>query len=105
MEAPETTSASLFKTEQLDGIGYLFGRNISHSFSPLLHGTVYEGLGLNWQQFLLDSGDVTQFLQLLQEPKCFGMFSFCQVRMVLFPGECSRSATISLFRASEMQFI
>lgn len=59
-------------TDQVDGAAYLFGYPIAHSMSPLLHGTVYEGLVLNWRQYLLESKDIALFLRLIREQKCFG---------------------------------
>ncbi|KAF2803844.1 uncharacterized protein BDZ99DRAFT_467959 [Mytilinidion resinicola] len=56
----------------LDRVGYLFGHPIAHSMSPLLHQTVYEGLGLKWAQLPLDSTDMDHFLKLIQDPKFYG---------------------------------
>ncbi|OCK73659.1 hypothetical protein K432DRAFT_387279 [Lepidopterella palustris CBS 459.81] len=56
----------------LDRVGYLFGHPIAHSMSPLLHQTVYDGLGLKWSQLPLDSTDMDNFLKLIQDPKFYG---------------------------------
>lgn len=45
---------------------------IAHSMSPLLHQTVYNGLGLNWAQLPLESTDMSLFLKLIQDPKFYG---------------------------------
>ena len=42
--------------------------------SPLLHGTVYRELGLQWEQFRLDSTDMNLFLRLMHHPKFYGSF-------------------------------
>ncbi|OHF04635.1 quinate dehydrogenase [Colletotrichum orchidophilum] len=60
------------KIEQLDRHGYLFGQKITHSLSPLLHTTIYEGIGLKWEQMRLDSADLPLFLELIKHPKCYG---------------------------------
>lgn len=43
--------------------------------SPMLHGTVYRELGLQWEQFRLDSTDMKLFLRLMHHPKFYGSFS------------------------------
>ncbi|KAF9869681.1 hypothetical protein CkaCkLH20_12868 [Colletotrichum karsti] len=60
------------KIEQLDRHGYLFGQKITHSLSPLLHSTIYEGIGLKWEQMRLDSADMAMFLELIKHPKFYG---------------------------------
>ncbi|KAF6831462.1 quinate dehydrogenase [Colletotrichum plurivorum] len=60
------------KIEQLDRHGYLFGQKITHSLSPLLHSTIYDGIGLNWEQMRLDSADMPLFLELIKHPKFYG---------------------------------
>jgi quinate dehydrogenase len=50
----------------------VFGYPIAHSMSPLLHQTIYEGLGLNWSQFSLESVDMNLFLRLREDPKFIG---------------------------------
>lgn len=39
----------------LDGVAYLYGHPLLNSLSPPLHSTVYNALGLNWQQIPLSS--------------------------------------------------
>lgn len=39
----------------LDGVAYLYGHPLLNSLSPPLHKTVYNALGLNWQQIPLSS--------------------------------------------------
>lgn len=69
----EATCAALFpESVDRDGVAYLFGAPIAHSMSPFLHGTVYDGMGLNWRQYLLESTDIPLFLQLVRERKCIG---------------------------------
>lgn len=58
--------------QQLDRHGYLFGQKITHSLSPFLHQLVYDRLGLAWSQIRLDSCDMQQFLQLVQDPAFYG---------------------------------
>ncbi|KAG7284071.1 Quinate dehydrogenase [Staphylotrichum longicolle] len=57
---------------QLDKHGFLFGKKLTASMSPLLHDVVYKGLGLNWEQIRLDSTDMNLFLGLIQHPKFYG---------------------------------
>ncbi|KAL1619348.1 Quinate dehydrogenase [Diplodia seriata] len=52
--------------------GYLFGHPIAHSMSPLLHQTVYDGIGLNWEQLYLDSTDMQDFLERIKDPRFYG---------------------------------
>jgi quinate dehydrogenase len=56
----------------LDRVNYLFGYPIAHSLSPLLHGTIYAALNLNYQQFLYESRFLEGCLSLTQDPKFFG---------------------------------
>ncbi|KAF2191391.1 NAD(P)-binding protein [Zopfia rhizophila CBS 207.26] len=59
-------------TAHVERHGYLFGHPIAHSMSPLLHQTVYDGLGLKWSQFPLDSLDMDLFLKLRRDPNFYG---------------------------------
>jgi hypothetical protein len=52
--------------------GVLFGHPIAHSYSPMMHQTVYDNIGYDWQQFLLESTDMSQFLALRQHPQFYG---------------------------------
>jgi len=52
--------------------GVLFGYPIAHSYSPLMHQTVYDNIGYNWQQFLFESTDMAQFLELRKHPQFYG---------------------------------
>ena len=56
----------------LDRAGYLFGYPIAHSLSPLLHSTIFQSLGLNYDYFLLPSTDIRQFMRLLRGSKSYG---------------------------------
>jgi quinate dehydrogenase len=56
----------------LEGFVSFFGYPIKHSFSPLLHQTVYDNIGLKWSQIPFESVDTDKFLQILQNPKCHG---------------------------------
>ncbi|KAF2097922.1 quinate dehydrogenase [Rhizodiscina lignyota] len=76
---------SLPKTDHLDGVGYLFGAPIAHSMSPLLHGTVYRFLGLNWEQFLLESLDIPMFINLINDSKCFGASVTMPHKLAIIP--------------------
>lgn len=64
------------KTPLKNGIGVLFGDPISHSFSPLLHETVLNSLGLGWKFSLFESRDINAFLEILREPRCYGLLYF-----------------------------
>ncbi|KAJ8110857.1 hypothetical protein OPT61_g6403 [Boeremia exigua] len=63
-EVPDTSS--------VERHGYLFGYPIAHSMSPLFHNTVYAALGLDWNQFFLESKDMDLFLKVRQDPKFYG---------------------------------
>lgn len=60
------------ETSHLERFGFLFGYPIAHSLSPLLHQTVFQNLGLNWDYFPLPSTDVDSFLKLVRDPRCYG---------------------------------
>jgi quinate dehydrogenase len=70
---PVPSTTIIPNTSNVERHGYLFGHPITHSLSPLLHQTVYDGLGMNWTQFPLDSLDMDLFLKLRQDPKFYGM--------------------------------
>ncbi|KAF2127321.1 quinate dehydrogenase [Dothidotthia symphoricarpi CBS 119687] len=72
MSAEVNTSLLVPDNSHLDRHGYLFGHPIAHSLSPLFHQTIYDGLGLNWAQLLLESTDMELFLKLMQDPKFYG---------------------------------
>lgn len=55
-----------------DRHGYLFGLKIQASMSPLFHKTIYNELGLNWEQERFESADIPQFLELIKHPKFYG---------------------------------
>lgn len=62
MAAPSVTSTIPTPPEEpiaipshLDGVAYLYGHPLLNSLSPPLHKTVYNALGLNWQQIPLSS--------------------------------------------------
>ncbi|KAL1301823.1 hypothetical protein AAFC00_006010 [Neodothiora populina] len=56
----------------VDRFGFLFGYPIAHSFSPLMHETVFKHIGYKWRQFFLESTNMSQFLELIHEPNFFG---------------------------------
>ncbi|KAI1174825.1 quinate dehydrogenase [Nemania sp. FL0916] len=56
----------------LDRHGYIFGVKLAASLSPEFHQTIFNDLGWRWEQFRLDSADIAAFLDLLQDPRCFG---------------------------------
>jgi quinate dehydrogenase len=70
--APLVSQAS-----QLDRHGYLFGLKISASMSPLLHKTIYQELGLKWEQQLFESSDISEFLELIKDPSFYGEQPSC----------------------------
>ncbi|TVY13510.1 Quinate dehydrogenase, partial [Lachnellula arida] len=59
-------------TDHLDRVSYLFGHPISHSLSPLFHGTIYSSLNLNYAQHLYETRSLTACLALARSPKFFG---------------------------------
>ncbi|KAM0326637.1 hypothetical protein ACHAQA_006506 [Verticillium albo-atrum] len=60
------------KREAVERHGYLFGQKITHSLSPFLHGTIYNEIGLKWEQTRLDSADIPMFLELIKNPNFYG---------------------------------
>jgi quinate dehydrogenase len=58
--------------DHLERHGYLFGYPIAHSYSPFLHHTVFEELGLPWGFQLLESTDMEHFLNLIKDPRLYG---------------------------------
>ncbi|KAI5360534.1 putative shikimate dehydrogenase substrate binding, NAD(P)-binding domain superfamily [Septoria linicola] len=52
--------------------GYLFGYPVAHSYSPLLHNTVFQEVGLPWGFQLLESTDMSQFLKLIRDDRLYG---------------------------------
>ena len=60
------------RIDQLAKHGFLFGKKIAASMSPLLHSVVYRGLGLDWEQLRFDSDDKDSFLRLIRHPKFYG---------------------------------
>lgn len=72
MESSAFGTTVVPSTSHLDRHGYLFGYPIAHSMSPILHQTIYDGLGLNWSYLLLESLDTQLFLKLTKDPKFYG---------------------------------
>jgi len=69
----QTLASEVPNIDAVDRHGYLFGHPIAHSMSPILHQTVYDGLGMKWSQFPLDSLDMDLFLRLRADPRFYGM--------------------------------
>lgn len=71
---PETalTAPPVPSITHLDRVSYLFGHPISHSLSPLLHGTIYASLNLNYAQHLYETRSLPACLALCHTPKFFG---------------------------------
>ncbi|OSS52091.1 hypothetical protein B5807_03653 [Epicoccum nigrum] len=73
MSSTTTTQQTVVPdTSSVERHGYLFGFPIAHSMSPLFHNTVYKELGLDWNQFFLESKDMDLFLKVRQDPKFYG---------------------------------
>lgn len=53
--APTSPEEPITSPSHLDGVAYLYGHPLLNSLSPPLHKTVYNALGLNWQQIPLSS--------------------------------------------------
>lgn len=70
--SPNPTMAITVPSADRERVGYLFGHPIAHSMSPLLHQTVYDGIGLNWSQLPLDSTDMLDFLERIKDPRFYG---------------------------------
>ncbi|KAF2687182.1 NAD(P)-binding protein [Lentithecium fluviatile CBS 122367] len=68
----QSYSSEVPNVDAVERHGYLFGHPIAHSMSPLMHQTVYDGLGLKWSQFPLDSLDMDLFLRLRTDPRFYG---------------------------------
>ncbi|ORY10432.1 shikimate dehydrogenase substrate binding domain-containing protein [Clohesyomyces aquaticus] len=73
------------QTSHVERHGYLFGHPIAHSLSPLFHQTVYDGLGLKWSQFPLDSLDMDLFLKLRQDPNFYGASITMPHKLAIIP--------------------
>jgi quinate dehydrogenase len=61
------------RIDQLEKHGFLFGKKLAASMSPLLHDVVYRGIGPKWEQIRLDSTDMDLFLRLIRHPKFYGI--------------------------------
>jgi len=72
VKEPEIITCPAPAVDHLESFGFLFGYPIAHSLSPLLHRTIYQNLGLNWDYFPLPSTDVKSFLELVRDPRCYG---------------------------------
>ncbi|PPJ55897.1 hypothetical protein CBER1_03800 [Cercospora berteroae] len=75
MEIQQESSIITAPAQQVDQYerhGYLFGYPIAHSYSPLLHNTVFQELGLPWSFQLLESTDMSQFLSLIKDQRLYG---------------------------------
>ena len=72
-------------TAHLDRVLYLFGYPISHSLSPLFHGTVYSNLHLNYSQFLYESRSLQSCLALTHDPKFLGASVTMPFKVAIIP--------------------
>ncbi|SMR45758.1 unnamed protein product [Zymoseptoria tritici ST99CH_1A5] len=68
----EDAVAKLPQVDQYERHGYLFGYPIAHSYSPYLHNTVFQQLGINWGFELLESTDMSLFLKLIKDQRLYG---------------------------------
>ncbi|EEY22400.1 quinate dehydrogenase [Verticillium alfalfae VaMs.102] len=71
---PSAQLTNTIKAERCEAVerhGYLFGQKITHSLSPFLHGTIYNEIGLKWEQTRLDSADIPMFLELIKDPNFY----------------------------------
>ena len=88
-----TSSRDMLDTSHLSGISFLVGHPIAHSLSPLLHQTVYNALGISRAQLPFPCTDISQFLPLLKDPKCYG--NTCQshenLHAITSPLRCIRN--------------
>lgn len=98
------TQATVQGASPIDSVerhGYLFGHPIAHSMSPLLHQTVYDGLGLKWSQFPLDSLDMDLFLRLREDPRFYGtsllISTFYEPRVLMFVRRLGNNAPQSCY--------
>jgi quinate dehydrogenase len=66
-------------------VSYLFGYPIAHSLSPLLHGTIYESLPLNYAQHLYPSQTLEPCLELMRTPKFFGASVTMPFKVAIIP--------------------
>ncbi|ODQ83269.1 hypothetical protein BABINDRAFT_159701 [Babjeviella inositovora NRRL Y-12698] len=51
---------------------HLFGKNISHSKSPVLQNEMFRIMGLNWTYQTFDSTDISEFETALKAENCIG---------------------------------
>lgn len=72
-------------TTHVDRVLYLFGYPISHSLSPLFHGTVYSNLHLKYEQFLYESTSLQSCLELTKDPKFLGASVTMPFKVAVIP--------------------
>jgi quinate dehydrogenase len=72
-------------TTHLDRALYLFGFPISHSLSPLFHGTIFSYLHLNYEQFLYESKSLQACLALTHDPKFLGASVTMPFKVAIIP--------------------
>ncbi|KAI1146848.1 NAD(P)-binding protein [Nemania diffusa] len=72
MDAVTVNTKHSSQVGTLDRHGYIFGVKLAASLSPQFHQAIFNDLSWRWEQFRLDSDDIPNFLNLLQDPKCFG---------------------------------
>lgn len=80
-----TEPAQPSDTTHFDRVLYLFGYPISHSLSPLFHGTVYSNLHLNYTQSLYESQSLTSCLALTQDPRFLGASITMPFKVAIIP--------------------
>ena len=71
--------------DSLDKVSYLFGYPIAHSLSPLLHGTIYKALSLNYAQHLYETQDLESCLAVTRLPKFYGASVTMPFKVAIIP--------------------
>lgn len=78
--SPSTSVVNPIGQDVIDSVekhGYLFGLKLAKSLSPLLHSTIYRGIGLDYGNYRLESDDISLFLELIKHPKFYGELAVC----------------------------
>ncbi|RDW77203.1 hypothetical protein BP6252_05256 [Coleophoma cylindrospora] len=83
--APQVPVPPVPSTAHLDKVGYLFGFPIAHSLSPLLHGTIYDSLSLNYEQHLFETSSLSACLPLMHSPKFYGASVTMPFKVAIMP--------------------
>ncbi|KAL3420081.1 quinate dehydrogenase [Phlyctema vagabunda] len=103
--APSPAAPPIPSTTHLDRVSYLFGYPISHSLSPLLHGTIYDSLSLKYEQHLYETSSLESCLPLMQSSKFFGASVTMPFKVSIIPHLDSLTAEAEAIGAVNTVFL